>query len=91
MIIIVAKVTIIITIFIVVVPMVTSVPLCSVAPYFTMPTTHSAVISPRNKSTLNSRQNNRIKAPPPNCYVLRSFPTQFYFVFVMLQYLIKLE
>ena len=65
MIIIVAKVTIIITIFIVVVPMVTSVPLCSVAPYFTMPTTHSAVISPRNKSTLNSRQNNRIKAPPP--------------------------
>jgi hypothetical protein len=55
--------------------MVTSVPLCSVALYFTMPTTHSAVISSRNKLTVNYRQNNRAKVPKIMfcCHFLPSF------------------
>jgi len=57
-IILVAKVIIII---IIIITLVTRISLC-VALYFTMPTTHSLVISPRNKPTLNSRQNNRAQA-----------------------------
>jgi len=57
------KVIIIIIIVIIIIPLVTSVSLCSLVPYFTMPPTHFAVISPRNKPTVNSRQNNRTQAP----------------------------